>query len=110
MEIINLKSRNYLLSLIRNIFCNVGDKIILPYFNNLKSSEITTKDDNTDFVTLADKKSENYIKSYAKIEDSIITVTDFLNYLENLDEDLFKLFKAYSSSSDGDSTSCQNVS
>ena len=61
MEIINLKSRNYLLSLIRNIFCNVGDKIILPYFKNLKASEISTKDDDTDFVTLADKKSENYI-------------------------------------------------
>ena len=61
MEIINLKSRNYLLSLIRNIFCNVGDKIILPYFKNLKSSEISTKNDDTDFVTLADKKSENYI-------------------------------------------------
>ncbi|MDB2360002.1 RNA polymerase sigma factor RpoD [Alphaproteobacteria bacterium] len=56
------------------------------------------------------KKSENYIKSYAKIEDSIITVNDFLNYLENLDEDLFKLFKAYSSSSDGDSTSSSDES
>ena len=56
------------------------------------------------------KKSENYIKSYTKIEDSIITVNDFLNYLENLDEDLFKLFKAYSSSSDGDSTSSSDES
>ena len=56
------------------------------------------------------KKSENYIKSYSKIEDSIITVNDFLNYLENLDEDLFKLFKAYSSSSDGDSTSSSDES
>ena len=56
------------------------------------------------------KKSESYIKSYTKIEDSIITVNDFLNYLENLDEDLFKLFKAYSSSSDGDSTSSSDES
>ena len=56
------------------------------------------------------KKSETYIKSYAKIEDSIITVNDFLNYLENLDEDLFKLFKAYTSSSDSDSSSSSDDS
>ena len=42
-------------------------------------------------------KAKTYIKSYSKIEDSIITVNDFLNYIENLDEDLFKLFKAYTS-------------
>ena len=36
-------------------------------------------------------KAKTYIKSYSKIEDSIITVEDFLNYIENLDEDIFKL-------------------
>ena len=56
------------------------------------------------------KKSESYIKSYAKIEDSIITVNDFLNYLENLDEDLFKLFKAYSNSSDNETISSSDDS
>ena len=50
-------------------------------------------------------KAKTYIKSYSKIEDSIITVNDFLNYVENLDEDLFKLFKAYTSSTDSDSSS-----
>ena len=50
-------------------------------------------------------KAKTYIKSYSKIEDSIITVNDFLNYIENLDEDLFKLFKAYTSSADSDSSS-----
>ena len=50
-------------------------------------------------------KAKSYIKSYSKIEDSIITVNDFLNYIENLDEDLFKLFKAYTSSTDIDSSS-----
>ena len=39
------------------------------------------------------EKSAAYIKSFVKIEDSIISVNDFLNYVENLDEDLFKLFK-----------------
>ena len=56
------------------------------------------------------KKSESYIKSYAKIEDTIITVNDFLNYIENLDEDLFKLFKAYSNSSDNDTISSSDDS
>ena len=56
------------------------------------------------------KKSETYIKSYAKIEDSIITVNDFLNYIENLDEDLFKLFKAYSNSSDNETISSSDDS
>ena len=50
-------------------------------------------------------KAENYIKSYSKIDDAIITINDFLNYIENLDEDLFKLFKAYSSSTDNDGSS-----
>ena len=48
------------------------------------------------------EKSAAYIKSFVKIEDSIISVNDFLNYVENLDEDLFKLFKAYTNSSDND--------
>ena len=49
-------------------------------------------------------KAKSYIKSFTKIEDSIITVNDFLNYIENLDEDLFKLFKAYTSSSDSNTS------
>ena len=56
------------------------------------------------------KKSEAYIKSYAKIGDAIITVNDFLNYIENLDEDLFKLFKAYSNSSDNETISSSDDS
>ena len=56
------------------------------------------------------KKSESYIKSYAKIEDTIITLNDFLNYIENLDEDLFKLFKAYSNSSDNETISSSDDS
>ena len=48
------------------------------------------------------EKSLAYIKSFVKIDDSIISVNDFLNYVENLDEDLFKLFKAYTNSSDNE--------
>ena len=55
-------------------------------------------------------KAKTYIKSYSKIEESIITVSDFLNYIENLDEDLFKLFKAYTSTSDLDTSSSSEES
>ena len=53
-------------------------------------------------------KSKSYIKSYSKIEDAIITTNDFLNYIENLDDELFKLFKAYTSSSDQDTAPLNN--
>ncbi len=49
-------------------------------------------------------KAKSYIKSFSKIEDSTISVGDFLNYIENLDDDLFKLLKAYSSSTEQDNT------
>ena len=55
-------------------------------------------------------KAKTYIKSYSKIEDSIITVNDFINYVENHDEDLFKLFKAYSSSTEQDNSSSNDES
>ena len=56
------------------------------------------------------EKSSAYIKSFVKIEDSITSVNDFLNYVENLDEDLFKLFKAYTNSSDNDISSSSDDS
>ena len=55
-------------------------------------------------------KAKTYIKSFSKIEDSIISVNDFLNYIENHDEDLFKLFKAYTSSAESDLTSSDEES
>ena len=55
-------------------------------------------------------KAKTYIKSYSKIEDSIITVNDFINYVENHDEDLFKLFKAYSTSTEQDNSSSNDES
>ena len=56
------------------------------------------------------EKSLAYIKSFVKIEDSIISVDDFVNYVENLDDDLFKLFKAYANSSDNDAGSSSDDS
>ncbi len=75
--------------------------------------ELIFKENESQLISLITKefdkelvsKAKTYIKSYSKIEESIITVNDFLNYIENLDEDLFKLFKAYTSTSESDSTS-----
>ena len=80
--------------------------------------ELIFKENETQLVSLITKefdkeltlKATTYIKSYSKIEDSIITVNDFLNYIENLDEDLFKLFKAYTSTSESDSSSSNDES
>ena len=75
--------------------------------------ELVFKENENQLISLITKefdkeiasKAKTYIKSYSKIEDSIITVNDFLNYIENLDEDLFKLFNAYTSTTDSDSSS-----
>ena len=74
--------------------------------NLLSPIEFLSKENESQLISLITKefdkeialKAKTYIKSYSKIEDSIISVNDFLNYIENLDEDLFKLFKAYTSS------------
>ncbi len=79
----------------------------------LNPIELISKENENKLISLITKefdkemviKSKTYIKSFVKIEDSIITTDDFLNYIENLDEDLFKLFKAYTSSSDQETPS-----
>ena len=78
--------------------------------NKSTAIELIQKENETQLKNLISKefdkdlasKASNYIKSYSKIDDSIIAVDDFLNYVENLDEDLFKLFKAYSNTSDSE--------
>ncbi len=80
--------------------------------------ELLFKENESQLVSLITKefdkdlasKAKTYIKSYSKIEESIITVNDFLNYIENLDEDLFKLFNAYTSTSDQDTSSSSEES
>ncbi len=78
--------------------------------------ELIIKENENQLITIITKefdkelalKSKSYIKSYSKIEDAIITTNDFLNYIENLDDELFKLFKAYTSSSDQDTAPLNN--
>ena len=80
--------------------------------------ELIFKDNENQLISLITKefdkdlasKAKTYIKSYSKIEDSIITVNDFLNYIENLDEELFKLFNAYSSSTEQETSSTNEES
>ena len=59
--ILNIKNRTILTEFIKNLLIEVNDKIILSYFNNLNSSDISTKTSNDDFVTIADKKSEDWL-------------------------------------------------
>ena len=88
----------------KNEVINPTDFLQKENENQLKA--IITKEFDKDLT----EKSLLYIKSYVKIDDSIISVNDFLNYVENLDEDLFKLFKAYSSTSDSDPASSSEES
>ena len=75
--------------------------------------ELIFKENESQLISLITKefdkelasKAKTFIKSYSKIEESIITVNDFLNYIENHDEDLYKLFKAYTSTSESDTSS-----
>ena len=86
-----------------------NEKKALDLFHKENESQLTTiiiKEFDKDLAL----KSKTYIKSYTKLEDSIITSNDFINYIENLDEELFKLFKAYSSSSDQEITTTNNES
>ena len=86
--------------------------------SDLHSSPLETifKENETQLTSLIIKdfdkelslKAKSFIKSYSRIQDSIITTDDFLNYIENLDEDLYKLFKAYSSSSEQETTSAND--
>ena len=68
--------------------------------NENQLTSLITKEFDKDIAS----KVKTYIKSYSKIEDSIISVNDFIEYIENLDDDLFKLLKAYTSPSDQDSS------
>ena len=61
-NIINSKSiRNEILDFIVNILIDVNEKIVLNYFNKLTPKDIDIKSSTDDFVSVADKKSEDYI-------------------------------------------------
>ena len=55
------KTRDEIVKFIRLLLKDVNERIILKYFNNLKSNDISTKTSDDDFVSIADKKSEELI-------------------------------------------------
>ena len=72
-NIINSKSiRNEILDFIVNILKDVNEKVVLNYFNKLTPKDIDIKSSNDDFVSVADKKSEDYItKKLSNFLDNI---------------------------------------
>ena len=55
------KTRDEIVKYIRILLKDVNERIILKYFNNLNSNDISTKTSHDDFVSIADKKSEELI-------------------------------------------------
>ena len=73
MDFSDKKKRDDIVHFIVEIFKETNKKIIIPYFKNLKKTEIFNKADINDFVSIADKKaeeniSENLIKKFPKIK------------------------------------------
>ena len=71
----NNSTRNEIVEFIMNLLINVNKDIILPYHKNLKSEDISTKTSNDDFVSIADKKSEEIISKHLK---GFLDVSDIL--------------------------------
>ena len=78
----NNTTRNEIVEYIMNLLINVNKKIILRYHKNLKSEDISTKTSNDDFVSIADKKSEEIIskqiKGFLGVNDILGEETAFL--------------------------------
>ena len=90
----NNTTRNKIVEYIMNLLINVNKNIILRYHKNLKSEDISTKTSNDDFVSIADKKSEEIIskqlKGFLDVSDILGEETAFLNkqYDKYLDKSL----------------------
>ena len=79
----NNATRNEIVEFIMNLLINVNKDIILPYHKNLKSEDISTKTSNDDFVSIADKKSEdiitNQLRGFLDVSDILGEETAFLD-------------------------------
>ncbi len=82
----NSKTRIEIINFIMNLLISVNKNIILHYYKNLKSKEISTKSSNDDFVSIADNKSEEFISAQLK---------GFLDVSEILGEETAFLEKQY---------------
>ena len=61
------ENRKYLNDFFFFLLKKVNDNIILKHLENLNPDEIFTKSDKNDFVTVYDKKAEEYILSLIHI-------------------------------------------
>ena len=90
----NNATRNEIIEYIMNLLINVNKDIILPYRKNLKSEDISTKTSNDDFVSIADKKTEEiitkHLRGFFNVNDILGEETAFLDkqYDEYLDKSL----------------------
>ena len=93
-RIFDLKNKEKLIEYIMNLLIEVNDKIILSYFKNLHMNDINTKTADDDFVTIADKKSEDWLSNrllgYLNISKFIGEETSYKNnnFLNLLNEPL----------------------
>ena len=69
------KRRDEIVIYINNLLIEVNKKVILNYFKNLNSNEISTKSSDDDFVSIADKKSEELI---SKSLIGFLNIKDFI--------------------------------
>ena len=81
---------------------NPEDLLLIENEKNL--SNLILKEFDKDILS----KCTIFIKSFSKIEDVIITTKDFLEYIENIDEDLHKHLIKYSSSDSDSSDESKN--
>ena len=92
--IANYKSRTEITNYIMNLLVKVNKDIVLHYYKNLKSEDISTKSSNDDYVSIADKKSEEIImkqlKGFLDVSDILGEETAFLDeqYDKYLDKSL----------------------
>ncbi len=90
----NNATRNEIVEYIMNLLIDVNKKVILHYHKNLKSEDISTKTSNDDFVSIADKKSEEIItkqlRGFLNVSDILGEETAFLDkqYDRYLDKSL----------------------
>ena len=80
-------NRLEIIDYIKNLLIEVNNEIILPYFNNLNCDHVTTKTSDDDFVSIADKKSEEFI---SKKLYGFLKIKNFIG-----EEDSFKDKKKY---------------
>ena len=80
------KNRKYLNDFFFFLLKKVNDDIILKHLENLNSDEIFTKSDKNDFVTVYDKKAEEYIiKEVNKKFTTIKIIGEETSFQKNID-------------------------